>query len=318
MPGLCVVARQGAAPALTSIGGKATFGDAVSFAAALVAREDLRREYRGQHSAKCQAGRCGWGASTWTAPTRKAMAAFYGRLLGWEITYQDWDFIAMADPQGGVGVSFQEYTDYRPPVWPEQPGAQAKMLHLDMSVDDLDAAVAHALASGARLAEYQGRDDLRVMLDPAGHPFCLCTRVGFRLVGWSAGRPERSREARTAAQRGGAGAGGCGGASAGRPWAARPAMPTRILGLARRLGALGRAEGEYLIRWPRIRVRIGHSRGLIDVLHVVSTRQACAANDNLTISIFEAWDSAECWLAFWHRVTLKGVRIANILLQAIR
>jgi hypothetical protein len=31
-------------------------------------------------------------------------------------------------------------------------------------------------AAGARLAEYQGREDLRVMLDPAGHPFCLCTR----------------------------------------------------------------------------------------------------------------------------------------------
>jgi hypothetical protein len=39
-------------------------------------------------------------------------------------------------------------------------------------VDDLDAAVALAIASGGRLAEYQGREDLRVMLDPAGHPFC--------------------------------------------------------------------------------------------------------------------------------------------------
>ena len=58
-------------------------------------------------------------------------------------------------------------------TWPEEPGAQRKMIHLDIKVEDLEAAAAFALACGARFAEYQGRDDLRVMLDPAGHPFCL-------------------------------------------------------------------------------------------------------------------------------------------------
>jgi hypothetical protein len=48
-------------------------------------------------------------------------------------------------------------------------------MHLDIRVHDLGAAVAHALACGARLAGYQGREDLRVLLDPAGHPFCLFT-----------------------------------------------------------------------------------------------------------------------------------------------
>jgi catechol 2,3-dioxygenase-like lactoylglutathione lyase family enzyme len=103
-----------------------------------------------------------------------AMAAFYGSLLGWAITYRDDDdFILMRDPEGGTGLSFQELSDYHPPVWPEQPGEQDKMIHLDIRVEDLEAAVAHALASGARLADYQGREDLRVLLDPAGHPFCL-------------------------------------------------------------------------------------------------------------------------------------------------
>ena len=46
------------------------------------------------------------------------------------------------------------------------------MMHLDIEVDDLDAAAAAAL--GARVAEYQPRDNIRVLLDPAGHPFCLC------------------------------------------------------------------------------------------------------------------------------------------------
>lgn len=103
------------------------------------------------------------------------MAAFYGRLLGWEVTYRDDDFVLMRDPDGGTGLSFQARPDYHPPVWPEQSGQQEKMIHLDIKVEDLDAAVSHALASGARLAEYQGRDDLRVMLDPAEHPFCLFT-----------------------------------------------------------------------------------------------------------------------------------------------
>ena len=103
-----------------------------------------------------------------------AMAAFYGKFLGWEITWQDDDFILMRDPEGGTGVSFQAYPDYMPPTWPEEPGAQRKMIHLDIKVEDLEAAAAFALACGARCAEDQGRDDLRVMVDPAGHPFCLC------------------------------------------------------------------------------------------------------------------------------------------------
>jgi catechol 2,3-dioxygenase-like lactoylglutathione lyase family enzyme len=102
------------------------------------------------------------------------MADFYIRLLGWEVTYRDHDYVAIRDPAGETGLSFQEEAWYQPPVWPEQPGALTKMIHLDIQVDDLDAAVAHALAAGARLADHQPRTDLRVMFDPAGHPFCLC------------------------------------------------------------------------------------------------------------------------------------------------
>ncbi len=47
------------------------------------------------------------------------------------------------------------------------------MMHLEIGVDDLDAAVAHAVAAGATLAGYQPQSDVRVCLDPAGHPFCL-------------------------------------------------------------------------------------------------------------------------------------------------
>jgi hypothetical protein len=45
--------------------------------------------------------------------------------------------------------------------------------HLDLEVEDLDAAVAHAVEVGATVAAFQPQDHVRVMLDPAGHPFCL-------------------------------------------------------------------------------------------------------------------------------------------------
>jgi catechol 2,3-dioxygenase-like lactoylglutathione lyase family enzyme len=102
------------------------------------------------------------------------MADFYGRLLGWEVRDRDGQgWIAMRDPGGRTDLLFQAEPAYRAPVWPEQPTGQDKMLHFEIKVDDLDAAVAHAVASGARVAEHQPRPRVRVMLDPAGHPFCL-------------------------------------------------------------------------------------------------------------------------------------------------
>ena len=59
------------------------------------------------------------------------------------------------------------------PVWPPQEGAQQMQLHLDLQVDDLDQAVAYAVECGAELAAFQPQERVRVMLDPAGHPFCV-------------------------------------------------------------------------------------------------------------------------------------------------
>ena len=107
-----------------------------------------------------------------------AMAAFYGALLGWETTITEPDWVLLRDPAGGTGLSFQAEPAYVEPVWPEEPRAQQKMLHLEIRVsppDDaaLQDAVERALAAGGRLAAHQFREDLRVVLDPAGHPFCL-------------------------------------------------------------------------------------------------------------------------------------------------
>lgn len=106
-------------------------------------------------------------------PDAHALADFYLKLLGWEMVRSDHDFVLIKPPEGGTRLSFQSEADYLPPVWPEREGEQQKMLHLDLRVDDLEEASAHAVAAGASLAEHQPGDDFRVFLDPAGHPFCL-------------------------------------------------------------------------------------------------------------------------------------------------
>jgi predicted enzyme related to lactoylglutathione lyase len=106
------------------------------------------------------------------------LAQFYSQLLGWKVTARDGaGWIRIDDPAGGVGLNFQAEAWYQPPVWPEQSGTKDKMLHFEIEVDDLDDAIAHVVAAGGRIADHQpedrAQDQLRVMLDPAGHPFCL-------------------------------------------------------------------------------------------------------------------------------------------------
>lgn len=118
------------------------------------------------------------------------MARFYGGLLGWEPTFTEPNWVLMRNPAGGVGLSFQAEPSFEPPTWPEEPGKQQKMLHLDVRVTPagaatdeqgseaagqaaLDAAAELAVSAGGRLADHQPRKDLRIILDPAGHPLCL-------------------------------------------------------------------------------------------------------------------------------------------------
>jgi hypothetical protein len=96
----------------------------------------------------------------------------------------------MRHPQGGTGLSFQKVVGYERPTWPEEPGRQQKMIHLDVQITPagadnegghseeegqaaLDEAVGLALSLGGTLAVSQFRTDLRVVLDPAGQPLCL-------------------------------------------------------------------------------------------------------------------------------------------------
>jgi len=107
------------------------------------------------------------------APDAPALAAFYQALLGWNRVEDEPDWVRLAAPEGGAGLSFQTEHEHVPPVWPARSADQQMQLHLDVEVDDLDQAVRLAVAAGATLAKHQPQPDVRVLLDPAGHPFCM-------------------------------------------------------------------------------------------------------------------------------------------------
>lgn len=70
-------------------------------------------------------------ATVLDSPDALALARFYQRLMGWEMRFEEPDWVILSAPDGGAGLSFQT------------------------------------------LAQFQPQDDVRVYLDPAGHPFCL-------------------------------------------------------------------------------------------------------------------------------------------------
>ncbi len=103
----------------------------------------------------------------------RALAGFYERLLGWDRVDDEPHWVRLRPPSGGTGLSFQYEADYAPPLWPAAAGSQQMTMHLDIAVEGLDAGVAWAREAGATLAEFQPQEHVRVMHDPAGHPFCL-------------------------------------------------------------------------------------------------------------------------------------------------
>lgn len=116
------------------------------------------------------------------AANPRELARFYERLLGWAMVAREGPrpgmppedgWAKLRSPAGDQKLEFQWEENYVPPSWPAKPGAQQMMVHLDFEVPDLEAGVEWAIECGATLAEFQPQDDVRVMLDPEGHPFCL-------------------------------------------------------------------------------------------------------------------------------------------------
>jgi predicted enzyme related to lactoylglutathione lyase len=102
------------------------------------------------------------------------LAAFYARLLGVEVAFDSEAFSAVRS--GDMWLSTQRVDGYTPPTWPESSTPQ--QVHLDFAVEDLDAGEQQAITAGAtKSVEQPSPDRWRVMLDPAGHPFCLTTLI---------------------------------------------------------------------------------------------------------------------------------------------
>lgn len=97
-----------------------------------------------------------------------ALATFYQHLVGGEIEeFDDWTNLNRdTQPE----LSFQHAEGYQPPTWPTQERGQQE--HIDFVSPDRSGEVQRAESLGARVMDTQRT--FTVLLDPAGHPFCIC------------------------------------------------------------------------------------------------------------------------------------------------
>ncbi|HYZ90881.1 MAG TPA: VOC family protein [Actinomycetota bacterium] len=109
----------------------------------------------------------------------ESVVAFYRDLLGLQVAVFETGWAKLVSHTAGMDINVQAEQWYEPPVWPEPGPERSKMMHFEINVGDVEAAVARAVSLGAREAQQQPSDrdqsKLRVLLDPAGHPFCLWT-----------------------------------------------------------------------------------------------------------------------------------------------
>jgi predicted enzyme related to lactoylglutathione lyase len=102
------------------------------------------------------------------------LAEFYTTLLGWQVEETEDDWITIGG-DSGAKIAFQLALNHKPPTWPDN--AVPQQFHLDLRVDDLDAAATYAESIGAqRAASGDHSPNWIVFLDPSGHPFCLCAQ----------------------------------------------------------------------------------------------------------------------------------------------
>jgi len=102
------------------------------------------------------------------------LAEFWAALLGGTIAFTTDEFVAIRTEH--LWLATVRVEGYRAPSWPG--GDVPKQMHLDLAVDDLDEGEAEALRLGARRADEQPAPDRwRVLIDPAGHPFCVSIQI---------------------------------------------------------------------------------------------------------------------------------------------
>lgn len=103
----------------------------------------------------------------------RELVDFYARLLDGRVAWAN-------DNAAGVAVGpytlvAQRVSPYTRPTWPG-----SSIVHLDLTCEPADLAAFQRWAEGcgAEVAAFQPDDRWVVMLDPAGHPFCLTPIAG--------------------------------------------------------------------------------------------------------------------------------------------
>ncbi|MBM6404507.1 VOC family protein [Phycicoccus sp. CSK15P-2] len=97
-------------------------------------------------------------------------ALFWATVLGWGVAHEQEEYAMLVGPDGlalGLGL----VADHVAPGWPNEQGS--KQFHLDLAVDDLEAAAVACAEAGGTVPDDQPGETWTVVLDPSGHPFCL-------------------------------------------------------------------------------------------------------------------------------------------------
>jgi hypothetical protein len=106
-------------------------------------------------------------------PAREA--DFWAAMLDGTVGYRSADFVGV-ELGTGLWIGAVRSAGHKPAQWPD--GDVPQQFHLDVAVADLDAAERVALDLGAAKADHQPAPDRwRVLIDPAGHPFCVTNQA---------------------------------------------------------------------------------------------------------------------------------------------
>lgn len=116
----------------------------------------------------------------WDCPDPARLAGFYAELLGGRVVTGDEEWSEVHLDGFPLKLAFQRVEPYRPPEWPD---GLPQQMHLDLTVNDLEAGSRRAVELGATVLSDPVEEPGSVFVvhaDPDGHPFCLCwdkTRV---------------------------------------------------------------------------------------------------------------------------------------------
>ncbi|GAA1317566.1 hypothetical protein FM103_09095 [Corynebacterium xerosis] len=105
---------------------------------------------------------------TLDATETEPMAHFWSAVLGWPILALTPDYAMLQGPSHALGIG--SIPDHQRPAWPDD---GRKQFHLDLAVEDLEAAASRCVELGAERVDPQPGETWIVLRDPAGHAFCL-------------------------------------------------------------------------------------------------------------------------------------------------